>query len=73
MNMMQMNNDVTRALVANRIEDILEAHANNLIENLDMGEKALSLMLERAQEPIDNDEFVKRGKKLLLERYSARR
>lgn len=58
-----------QAVIAARVEAILEAHANNLIEGLDMGEETLSAMLERAKEPISNEEFVRRSKELLQKRY----
>ncbi|MDR0747112.1 MAG: hypothetical protein LBE89_04385 [Helicobacteraceae bacterium] len=58
-----------QAVITARVEAILEAHANNLIEGLDMGEETLSAMLERAKEPISNEEFVRRSKELLQKRY----
>ena len=55
--------------IAARVEAIRQAHANNLIENMDMGADALEAMLQRAREPISNEEFTRREKALWLQRH----
>jgi len=58
-----------QAIIDARVRAIKQAHANNLIEGLDMGEGALAGMLERAREPISNEEFTRREEALWLERH----
>jgi len=65
------NDTAMQALIAARVEAILQAHANNLIENMDMGADVLAAMLERAREPISNEEFTRREEALWLQRYQA--
>ncbi|MCL1961575.1 MAG: hypothetical protein FWG56_07360 [Desulfovibrionaceae bacterium] len=54
--------------IAARVEAIREAHANNLIENMDAGKDVLDATLQRAREPISNEEFTRREKALWLQR-----
>ena len=56
-----------RELIAARVESIRQAHANNLIEGLDMGDDALQAMLQRAREPVSNEEFTRREQAIWLE------
>jgi DNA-directed RNA polymerase sigma subunit (sigma70/sigma32) len=67
----KMTDSNMRAVIAIRVENIRQAHANNLIENMDMGVDALNAMLERAREPISDEEFVRREEALWLERHQA--
>ena len=57
-------------LIEARVESILQAHANNLIEGLDMGDDALQAMLQRAREPVSNEEFTRREEAIGLEKYT---
>ena len=57
-----------QAIIDARVEAIEQAHANNLIEGLDMAAGVLDAMLERAREPISNEEFTRREKALWLQR-----
>lgn len=59
-----------QAVIAARIEALTEAHANNLIEGLDIGEDILSATIERARQPISNDEFVRREMELVKALYT---
>jgi hypothetical protein len=59
-----------QTVIAARIEALTEAHANNLIEGLDVGEDILAATLERAREPISDDEFVRREMELVRARYT---
>jgi hypothetical protein len=61
-------NPDTQTVIAARIEALTEAHANNLIECLDVGEDALAETLERARQPISNDEFVRQEMELVRAR-----
>ncbi len=61
------------AMISARVKGILEAHANNLIENMDMGEEVLKAMLQRAHEPINNEEFTRREKALIMAEYQLKR
>ena len=72
-------NDVVKQIMADmamqelieaRVESILQAHANNLIEGLDMGDDALQAMLQRAREPVSNEEFTRREEAIWLEKYT---
>ena len=63
--------DDMQAVIAARVAAILQAHANNLIEGLDMGAEALEAMLQRAREPVSNEAFTRREKALWLERHQA--
>jgi hypothetical protein len=60
-----------QALIDARVEAIRQAHANNLIEGLDMGEDVFKAMLERAREPISNEEFTRREEALWLKRHQV--
>jgi len=64
--------DSMQAVIAARVEAIRQAHANNLIENMDMGADVLAAMLERAREPISNEEFTRREKILWLQRHQVK-
>jgi len=72
-----MKNDPTlsetamQTLIQARVEAIRQAHANNLIENMDMGADVLAGMLERAREPISNEEFTRREEALWRQRYQV--
>jgi hypothetical protein len=59
-----------QAVIAARIEALTEAHANNLIEGLDVGEEILAATVERARQPISNNEFVRREMELVRARYT---
>jgi|SRR6218665_2426491 len=63
------NRIAMQEIVAARIEAIRQAHANNLIENMDMGADVLEAILQRACEPISNEEFTRREKALWLQRH----
>jgi BRCT domain type II-containing protein len=60
---------VMQTIIDARVEAIEEAHANNLIEGLDMGADALAAMLERARQPVSNEEFTRREEALWLKRH----
>ncbi|MDR1274876.1 MAG: hypothetical protein LBL72_00565 [Candidatus Accumulibacter sp.] len=60
---------VMQEMIDARIEAIAQAHANNLIEGLDMGEDVFKGMLERAREPISTEEFQRREKILWRQRH----
>ena len=62
---------VMQAVIDARVESIRQAHANNLIENLDMGEEVFQAMLQRAREPVSNEEFTRREKALWLQRHQV--
>jgi len=55
-------------LIAERVWAIRQGHASNLIEGLDIGETEFEAMLERAREPISNEEFTRRGLAILHEK-----
>ena len=59
-------------VIATRLEAIRQAHASNLIEGLDMGAEALAGMLQRASEPISNEEFARREESLWLARHKVK-
>ena len=52
-----------------RLATLREAHANCLIESMDMGADTLAAMLERASAPISNEEFVQREHALWLAKW----
>ncbi|MDR1164469.1 MAG: hypothetical protein LBO66_01105 [Deltaproteobacteria bacterium] len=58
----------TRELIDARVEAIRQARANNLIEGLNMGEDVFRGILERAREPISDEEFERREKILWRQR-----
>jgi len=60
---------VMQAVIDARVESIRQAHANNLIENLDMGEEVFQAMLQRAREPVSNEEFTRREEALLRREF----
>ncbi|MDR1849229.1 MAG: hypothetical protein LBQ75_04255 [Zoogloeaceae bacterium] len=60
---------VMQALIEARVQAIRESHANNLIENMDMGAEVFEAMLKRAREPISNEEFTRREMALWYERH----
>jgi DNA-binding winged helix-turn-helix (wHTH) protein len=64
-------NAVMQETIAARVEAIRQAHANNLIENMDMGADVLQAMLQRAREPISNEEFTRREEALWLKRHQV--
>lgn len=59
------------ATIAARIEAILESHANNMIEQMDMGADVLAALLERARESISDEEFVRREEMLWQQRHQV--
>jgi hypothetical protein len=56
--------DDMQKLIAERIESLEQAHANNLIEGLDVGDEIFADMLERARQPISDEEFSRREKEI---------
>ena len=52
-----------------RVHSIREAHANCLLEGIDMGSDVLNGMLARAREPVSNEEFKKREYALLFKEF----
>jgi hypothetical protein len=62
---------VSAEVIAARVEAIRQAYANNLIENMDAGADVLEAMLERAREPISNEEFTRREEALWLQRHQV--
>ena len=56
-------------ILEQRQKTILEAHASNLIENLDMGSDYLNELLELAKQHISNKEFERIAMARLFERY----
>jgi len=65
--------DTMQAMIDARVEAIRQAHANNLIEGLDMGADVFEAMLERAREPISTEEFTRRETALWYERHAPSR
>lgn len=57
-------------LIEQRQQTILEAHASNLIENMDMGQERLNALLELAKQNISNQEFERLAMANILARYS---
>ena len=57
-------------IIEKRIKAIKEMHASNRIECV-VDENAHLAMLERAKEPISNEEFAEREVKRVYERYGA--
>ena len=55
-----------------RVQSIREAHANCLLEGIDMGSDVLNGMLARAREPVSNEEFKKREYALLFKEYGEK-
>ena len=53
-------------IINTRVKNILEVHANCLIEDIDVGSDTLNSILERAREPISNEEFEKRELAILF-------
>lgn len=68
---MDKRKESTQAIIAARVEAIRQAYANNLIEGLDMGKAAFEAMLERARQPISNEEFTRREEAIWRKRYQA--
>jgi DNA-binding winged helix-turn-helix (wHTH) protein len=58
-------------IITARVKAIRQAYANNLIENMDAGADVLEAMLQRAREPISNEEFTRREEALWLQRYQV--
>ena len=56
-------------IINTRVKNILEVHANCLIEDIDVGSDTLNSILERAREPISNEEFEKRELAILFKKY----
>lgn len=56
-------------ILAQRQKILLEAHVNNLIENLDMGSDYLNELLELAQQNISNQEFERLAMTKLMQPY----
>jgi hypothetical protein len=68
----QLTTDVAmQKTIAARVEAIHQAHANNLISNMDMGTDVFEAMLQRAREPISNEEFTRREQALWLQRHQV--
>jgi hypothetical protein len=44
-----------------RVKGLYEAHANNLISGLDMGQERFDRMLALAKQPISNEEYTRIG------------
>jgi len=66
-------NAAIQETIAARVAAIRQAHANNLIENLDMGEDVFQAMLQRASEPISNEAFTRREKALLMQEFGLQK
>jgi hypothetical protein len=53
-----------KAVVEARVQALLDAHANNMIEGLDSGAGWRKAILELARLPISNEEFAARAEAL---------
>ena len=49
-----------QAIIERRIKAIKDANSNSVIEGIDPGLDELEQMLQRAREPISNEEFTRR-------------
>ncbi len=56
-------------LLEQRCQTLLEAHASNLIEHMDMGNDFLNELLELAKQNISNQEFERLAMAKLLSPY----
>ena len=56
-----------------RVRSIRNAHANNLLEGIDLGADFLEAVLQRARQPISDEEFVRRETALLDQKYPDKR
>lgn len=53
----EKENTMPPHLLEQRCQTLLEAHASNLIEHMDMGKENLASLLELAKQNISNQEF----------------
>lgn len=54
-----------KGVIEARVQAILDAHANNLIEGVDMGADGLAMLLTLARKPVSNEEFSSLAKKAI--------
>ena len=59
-----------KVLIEARVEAIRQAYASNLIEGLDAGLANIEAMIERAHEPISNEEFSKKETARIVQKYA---
>lgn len=64
-----MSNFDIETIIKNRLAGLKTAHASNKIENVDMSEAEFNAMLERAKEPISDEEFAEREIKRVYAEY----
>ena len=62
-----------QAIIDARVRSIRNAHANNLLEGIDLGADFLEAVLQRARQPISDEEFVRRETALLDQKYPDKR
>jgi hypothetical protein len=58
-------------IIAVRVNGLKEAHANNLIEGLDVGADVFAEMLERAMQPISDEEYTNREKEITRRMFTT--
>ena len=61
------------AIIDARVRSIRNAHANNLLEGIDLGADFLEAVLQRAKQPISDEEFTKRELALWKKKYPVKR
>ena len=59
-----------QAIIERRIKAIKDANSNSVIEGIDPGLDELEQMLQRAREPISNEEFTRRELALWHKKWS---
>ena len=67
--MNNMPEKTMQSRINTRLDTLREAHANCLIESMDMGAGTLAAMLERASAPISDEECVRREHALWLAKW----
>ena len=67
--MNNMPEKTMQSRINTRLDTLREAHANCLIESMDMGADTLAAMLGRASAPISDEEFVQREHALWLAKW----
>lgn len=66
---MKATEEDMQTIIERRIKGLENANANNLLEGIDIGEEAFQAILQRAKQPISDEEFVRRETALWDQKY----
>ena len=71
MNCAAATDEDMQTIIDARVQSIRNAYANNLLEGIDVGADFLEAILQRAKQPISDEDFAKRELALWDKRWAT--